>query len=210
MKLGRALARRFSGEGFDVALCARDIEHLKEVANEVTAAGAGVFAFQADATQPRSVARLFESVVSHLGVPDVVIYNVEGYCPGTITEITESAFRQSWEANCLGGFLVGKEAATLMLERGAGTIVFTGATASTRGRAGYINLAVGKVGLRALAQCMAKELGPKGIHVAHVVLDGGMLALNPEAVAENYWHLFSQPETAWSFEIDLRPNAEPW
>ena len=209
-KLGRSLALRFAREGFNIALCARNIDALSPVIDDITGLGVHAFAFQADATQSSHVAGLFEQVSERLGVPDIVVYNVEAFGPGTIMDISEPSFRQSWEANCLGGFLVGQEAALRMTDRGQGTIIFTGATASTRGKAGYINLAVGKGGLRALAQCMAKELGPKGVHVAHVVLDGGMLAMNPEAVAQNYWNLYDQPNTAWTFELDLRTNVEPW
>jgi uncharacterized protein (DUF362 family)/short-subunit dehydrogenase/NAD-dependent dihydropyrimidine dehydrogenase PreA subunit len=208
--LGLALTDLFSSKGYNIALCARNIESLEPHLKQATDNGVCALAFQADASKDKSIKRLYKDVCERMGLPDIVVYNVEAFCPGTITEISASAFRESWEANCLGGFLAGKEAAIRMLGRGKGTIIFTGATASTRGKAGYINLAVGKVGLRALAQCMAKELGPKGIHVAHVVLDGGMLKLNPVSVAKNYWHLHQQSKSAWTFEIDLRPHVEPW
>ena len=209
-KLGRSLALRFAREGFNIALCARKIDALTPLVDEITALGVTVLAFQADATNSASVEKLFEQVGANMGVPNVVVYNVVNYSPGTILTIPEAAFKQAWESSCLGGFLVGQQAARAMSAHGRGTIIYTGATASMRGRDGYINMTVGKAGLRAMAQSMSKELGPLGIHVAHVVLDGGMMAMNPDAVAENYWNLHKQPKSAWSFEIDLRSNDERW
>ena len=191
-------------------MVARDTRKLAGLARELSELGVSAASFSCDATDAHSVARMVRETCSELGTPEFVAYNVEEFVPGTILEITPPAFEDCWRANCLGGYLVGREVARLMADAGRGTIVFTGATGSLRGRAGYINLAVGKFGLRALAQSMARELGPMGVHVAHVVLDGGMSTLVPAAVAQNYLHLHRQPPSAWTHELDLRACTEPW
>jgi NAD(P)-dependent dehydrogenase (short-subunit alcohol dehydrogenase family) len=218
--LGSALARRFAAAGLSVAVAARNTEKLGPLLAEIRAKGGVAAAFGCDATSDRSVKTLMKSVTSSFGIPDVVFYNVDHFVPGSITEIETPAFEECWRANCLGAFLTGREAARVMLSRGSGTIIFTGATGAIRGGDGFINLAVGKFGTRALAQSIARELNPKGIHVAHVIIDGGMSApstaaaaervesLFPDDVAETYFHLYSQHPSAWTHELDLRPWVE--
>jgi NAD(P)-dependent dehydrogenase (short-subunit alcohol dehydrogenase family) len=198
----------------DVAMAARDAEKLGPLAAKLRAGGVAAEAFGCDATSDRSVAALMEAVRQKLGIPDLVVYNVEHFIPGNVVEIESPAFEECWRANCLGAFLTGREAARAMLPRGSGTIIFTGATASLRGRQGYVNMAVGKSGTRALAQSMARELGPRGIHVAHVIIDGGisspadMSSLYPAEIAETYLHLHCQHRSTWTQELDLRPWVE--
>lgn len=216
--LGAALARRFAAEGLKVALAARDAARLKPLADEISGR-----AYGCDATQEEAVAALFRQVDAELGPPDLVVYNAGAYLPKTVLETEPAAFERCWRVGCFGGFLVGRAAARAMLdegtaETGAGTILFTGATASLRGSARFVNLAVGKFGLRAVAQSMARELGPRGIHVAHIVIDGQIGPaggsgdrddrLHPEAIAETYWALHRQPRSAWTHELDLRPWVE--
>lgn len=164
---------------------------------------------------------MLNRLIEEMGVPDLVVYNVEHFIPGTILDIETPAFEECWRAMALGGFIVGREVARLMLPRGSGTIIYTGATGAMRGRAEYINMAVGKFGVRALAQSMARDLGPRGIHVAHVILDGGILSTRsgdaardrlssmfPEHIAETYYQLHLQHRSTWTQEIDLRPWVE--
>jgi NAD(P)-dependent dehydrogenase (short-subunit alcohol dehydrogenase family) len=216
--LGAALARRFAQGGFAVAVAARDGGKLADLARAI-----GGRAYACDATDAASVNRLFEDVGRDLGAPSVAIYNAGAYAPGAVIDIEAAAFERCWRILCLGGFLVGQGAARHMAEAGRGTILFTGATASLRGGANFANLAVGKFGLRAVAQSMARELGPKGVHVAHVIIDGQIRSeryahlekerapdglLDPAAIAETYWQLHSQPRSAWTLELDLRPWVE--
>lgn len=219
--LGRALARRFGKAGMHVAVVARDGERLTNLVTELQSEGISANAYTCDATSDAEVRAMVRQVTRHLGVPNVAIYNVEQYGPGDVVEIETDAFLDCWRVNCLGAFLLGREVGRAMLTCGSGTIIFTGATAAMRGRQGFANLAVGKWGQRALAQCMARELGPKGIHVAHVVIDGGilkstaiafmrerMLALYPDQIAETYYALHCQHPSAWTQEVDLRPWLE--
>jgi NAD(P)-dependent dehydrogenase (short-subunit alcohol dehydrogenase family) len=219
--LGWALVRRFAAAGMQVAMAARTRARLDALLESEPLAR--VRGYACDATDPGAVAGLFDQIERELGLPDLVVFNAGTYQPGGILEIDPADFERCWRIGCYGGFLVGQAAARRMIPRGRGTILFTGATASLRGRAGFASLAVPKFGLRALAQCMARELGPKGIHVAHVVIDGQirserhepMLAqhgpdalLEPEAVAEVYDRLHRQPRSAWTQELDLRPWVE--
>jgi NAD(P)-dependent dehydrogenase (short-subunit alcohol dehydrogenase family) len=216
--LGAALARRFAQGGLAVAVAARRVDALSELAREI-----GGRAYACDATEEDSVSQLFAAVERDLGRPTVVVYNAGAFSPGSVLEINAAEFERCWRALCLGGFLVGQRAARGMVEAGRGTILLTGATASLRGGARFANLAVGKFGLRALAQSMARELGPKGVHVAHIVIDGQIRSeryaelakerpadglLDPDAIAEAYWHLHMQPRSAWTLEIDVRPWVE--
>jgi NAD(P)-dependent dehydrogenase (short-subunit alcohol dehydrogenase family) len=216
--LGAALARRFAQGGLAVAMAARNPDKLDALAREV-----GGRAYACDAADAASVDRLFEQVERGLGAPTVAIYNAGAYAPGAVVDIQAAEFERCWRILCLGGFLVGQRAARSMAAAGRGTILFTGATASLRGGANFANLAVGKFGLRAVVQSMARELGPKGIHVAHVVIDGQIRSeryahlekerppdglLDPAAIAESYWHLHQQPRSAWTLELDLRPWVE--
>lgn len=219
--LGSALARRFAKAGMDIAVAARDANKLKTLVAELRATGVKAEAYGCDATNERSLTSTMRELVAQQGVPDLVCYNVQHFVPGTILEIETAAFEECWKANCLGAFLTAREAARAMVSRGSGTIIFTGATGALRGRDGYINLAVGKFGERAISQSMARELGPKGIHVAYVILDGGILSprspstandrmssLFPEAIADSYYHLHTQHRSAWTQELDLRPWVE--
>lgn len=217
--LGHALANRLAQAGLQVALAARRPQHLQALAERLRSQGYRVHVHGCDATREADVTALLQAVTAEAGTPELVIYNVEQFVPGRLTEIRTSAFEDCWRAMTLGGFLVGREAARRMLPLGRGTILYTGATASTVGNAGYTNLAVGKFGLRALAQCMARELGPCGIHVAHVVVDGAIApepdaagqradALCPHAMADLYLFLHRQPASAWTQELDLRPWVE--
>jgi NAD(P)-dependent dehydrogenase (short-subunit alcohol dehydrogenase family) len=219
--LGLALVKAFAGAGLAVAMAARDENRL--VALKTGDTGGGIKAYACDSTDPSSVSALFERASAELGEPDVVVYNAGAFQPGGILEIAAEDFERCWKVGCLGGFLVGQAAAKRMVPRGAGTILFTGATAALRGSARFANLAVPKFGLRALAQSMARELGPQGIHVAHVVVDGQIESerhqhlagergpdslLAPDAIAETYLHLHRQPRSAWTQELDLRPWVE--
>jgi len=207
--LGAALARRFAAEGMAVALAARKPEKLKDLVQET-----GCRAYGCDAGRESEVEALFTAVESDLGAPRLVVFNAGGFLRKPIAELEAAEVEAVWRNSCLGGFLVGRAAARVMLPAGSGTILFTGATAALRGAAQFAAFAIGKFGLRALAQSMARELGPRGIHVAHVVIDGGigedaeMSKLEPAHIAEAYWHLHCQAKSAWTQEIDLRPWTE--
>ena len=220
--LGASLARRFARAGMAVAVAARRRERVEPVAAELPGLGGAGRAYGCDAADERQVRALFAAVCGDLGAPDLVVFNASGRVRKSILEIGAAEFEQAWRNACFGGFLVAREAALLMVPRGRGTILFTGATASVKGFAGSAGFAVGKFGLRALAQSMARELGPKGIHVAHVVIDGGIgparrqgeaepgedRLLDPDAIAETYYHLHRQHRSAWAQEVDLRPWTE--
>lgn len=223
--LGTALARRFARAGMMVAVARRDRAALDVVVQKV---GPAARPYACDAANERAVADLFESVARDLGPPRLVIHNAGGFARKSLLETSAAEFEQSWRNACLGGFLVGREAVRLMLaggdgERHRGTLIFTGATASLRGGAQFHNIAVSKFGLRALAQSMAREFQPRGIHVAHVIIDGQIeserpgrsvaergidAVLSPDAIAETYHQLHLQPPSAWTQELDLRPYAE--
>jgi NAD(P)-dependent dehydrogenase (short-subunit alcohol dehydrogenase family) len=207
--LGAALVRRFAAEGMTVALAARKPDKLQDLANET-----GGRTYACDARSESEVEALFAAVTRDLGSPRLVVFNAGGFLRKPVTELEASEVEAVWRNSCLGGFLVGRAAARAMLPAGAGTILFTGATAALRGAAQFAAFAIGKFGLRALAQSMARELGPRGIHVAHVVIDGGigenaeMSELQPDHIADVYWHLHRQEKSAWALEIDLRPWTE--
>lgn len=207
--LGLALVRRLAAGGMAVAAAARDDARLSALLG-----GTGARAYGCDATDEAAVEALFEGVTRALGAPSLVIFNAGAYLPKTVIDTTPAEFERCWRILCLGGFLVGRAAARGMVERGRGTILFTGATAALRGGARFVNLAVGKFGQRALAQSLARELGPQGVHVAHVIVDGqigtseGDSKLRPDAIAEAYWQLHQQPRSAWTQELDLRPWVE--
>jgi NAD(P)-dependent dehydrogenase (short-subunit alcohol dehydrogenase family) len=216
--LGSAVARRFAAAGLAVAMARRRAEELAGLAAEI-----GGKAYGCDATEQASVEALFAAVDQDLGRPQVVVYNAGAYKPGGILDIEAADFERCWRIGCLGGFHVGQAAAKRMVEAGAGTIIFTGATASLRGSAKFANLAVPKFGLRALAQSMARDLGPRGVHVAHVIIDGQIdgpyyaelakergpdALLAPDAIAEAYYTLHEQHRSVWTQELDLRPWVE--
>ncbi len=207
--LGAALVRRFSSEGMAVAMAARQADRLASLAKET-----GAKAYGCDATVETAVGDLFAAIERDLGKPQLVVFNAGGFVRKPITELSVDDMEHGWRSNCLGGFLVGRAAAQSMLSEGGGTIIFTGATAAMRGGANFAAFAMGKFGLRALAQSMARELGPKGIHVAHTIIDGQIgdnaegTKLAPAAIADAYWHLHRQAKSAWTQELDLRPWAE--
>lgn len=215
--LGLALARRFAAAGLKVAISSRDAAKLQGLT------GPNLHPYACDVGDATGVARMFEAVERDLGDPSLVVFNASQMVRGSILDLDPQAVESSWRVACLGGLHVGQQAARRMAAKGRGSILFTGATASLRGSANFAGFAVGKFGLRALAQSMARELGPKGIHVAHVIVDGLIAAernrdwqaqhgpdsaLAPDAIAEAYWQLHLQPRSAWTQELDLRPWAE--
>jgi len=226
---GGAIARRFAREGYTACVTRRSADKLAPLVAQIEAAGGRARAFGSDARREDEVVALVQSIERELGPIEVCAFNVGGNVRFPIRDTTERVYRKVWEMAALAGFLVGREAARVMVPRGRGTILFTGATASLRGGKGFAAFAGAKHALRALAQSMARELGPEGIHVAHVVIDGAIDTafiretfperyklkdqagiLDPEAIAENYWRLHCQPRSAWTHELDLRPWMEPW
>jgi NAD(P)-dependent dehydrogenase (short-subunit alcohol dehydrogenase family) len=224
---GGAIARRFAREGFVACVARRNAEKLGSLIESITSKGQKAIPFPLDARREEEVVDFFAKVEREVGPVEVAVFNVGGNIRFPIVETTWQKYFKSWEQCAGAGFLVGREAARVMLARGRGTILFTGATASMRGGAGFAAFAGGKHALRALAQSMARELGPKGIHVAHVVVDGMIdteftaqrvddpeakrreaAILQPDHIAENYWHLHAQPRSAWTHELDLRPWVE--
>jgi len=216
--LGSSLVRCFAGDGMTVVAAARHASKRTEFKSM-----ANIRPMDCDATSPGEVAGLFDQAESTLAPPALVVFNVGAYQRGTVSETDPAEFERCWRVGCFSGFLVGREAAQRMIRAGQGTIIFTGATASLRGGAGFVNLASPKFGLRAVAQSMARELGPKGIHVAHVIIDGqirspryeALLAergpdslLEPDEIARSYLMLHRQQRSAWTFELDLRPWVE--
>ena len=225
--IGAAVARRFSQGGMAVCIARRDAAKSQALVDELTKEGHSVHAFSVDARQEADVQAFFAKVEAEIGPIEVCLYNAGSNVNKPLLETTGKLFFKAWELACYGGFLVGREAAKYMLERGHGTMLFTGATASLRGSAGFAGFAGAKAGLRMLAQSLARELGPRGIHVAHVVIDGGIATefirenhperyalkdqdgiLAPDHVAESYWMLHMQPRDAWTHEMDLRPWME--
>lgn len=229
--LGAAIARAFAREG--LAACVtrrpRHFEKVEALARSIRDSGGAALAFGLDARVEAEVAALVERIEREVGPLEVVVFNVGANVNFPVVETTTQVYSKVWEMACLAGFLAGREAARVMAPRGRGTILFTGATASLRGGAGFSAFAGAKHGLRALAQSLAREMGPKGVHVAHVVVDGMIdgdfirsrvpdaeqrLArdeiLKPDDIARNYVWLHGQPRSAWTFELDLRPWTEKW
>jgi NAD(P)-dependent dehydrogenase (short-subunit alcohol dehydrogenase family) len=226
---GSAVARRFAKEGYTVCAARRTATALKPLVDQITVEGGKAVAFGLDARREDQVVNFFHQIEAEVGPVEVLVFNVGGNVRFPILETTSQKYFKVWEMCAMAGFLAGREAARLMLPRGRGTLLFTGATASLRGAAGFSAFAGGKAALRALAQSMARELGPKGLHVAHVVIDGMIDTaftrehfaqrveevgpdgiLNPDHIADAYWWLHEQPRDAWTFELDLRPSAERW
>ena len=221
--LGASIARRFAREGFAVGLMARREESLSGAREEVEGEGGTVVSVETDATDAVSVAGAFDQVRDDLGDPEVFVYNAGAFQMGGILELDPEQFDNCLRANCSGAFYGAQQVLPSMVERGRGTIILTGATASLRGSARFAALSTGKFGLRALAQSIAREFWPQGIHVAHVVIDGQIntprvremspgreehTMLSPNAIAEAYWQLHTQDPTAWTLELDLRPALE--
>jgi NAD(P)-dependent dehydrogenase (short-subunit alcohol dehydrogenase family) len=226
---GGAIARRFAREGYVACVTRRNADKLDDLVARIRAEGGSAHPFGSDAREEEEVAKLFEHIERGIAPLEVVAFNVGGNVRFGITELSARVYRKVWEMGAYAGFLVGREAAKAMLPRGRGTILFTGATASLRGGAGFAAFAGAKHALRALAQSMARELGPQGIHVAHAIIDGAIDTefirdnfperyalkqrdgiLDPDAIAQAYWQLHMQPRNAWTHELDLRPWIEPW
>lgn len=226
--LGSAIARRFAREGFHIVATRRRGD-LDTLVSEIEGLGSTATAIHSDARDEAQVGDLIESVESELGPIEVTVFNVGGNVRYGILETSTQVYRKLWEMCAFAGFLVGREVARRMLPRNRGTILFTGASASVRGSSGFAAFAGGKHALRALAQSMARELGPQGIHVAHVIIDGLIDNRNtekflpdlyaskgengiirPDHLAEVYWQLHNQPRSSWTFEQDARPFSETW
>jgi NAD(P)-dependent dehydrogenase (short-subunit alcohol dehydrogenase family) len=224
---GGAIARRFARGGYTVCATRRDAQKLQPLLDRIRAEGGAAHGFASDARNEDAVAALYAGIEADIGPIEVLVFNIGANVPSGILEETARRYYKVWEMACFAGFLSGREAARRMAPRGKGTILFTGATASLRGGANFAAFAGAKHALRALAQSMARELGPRGIHVAHVVIDGAIDTdfirenfpdryalkdqdgiLNPEHIAENYWMLHMQPRDAWTHELDLRPWIE--
>jgi NAD(P)-dependent dehydrogenase (short-subunit alcohol dehydrogenase family) len=228
---GGAIARRFAREGYTACVTRRSLDKLQPLLEQIRAAGGKAEGFASDARKEDEVVALVEQIESTVGPIEVLVFNIGANVPSSILEETARKYFKVWEMACFGGFLNGREVAKRMVARAGdghkGTIIFTGATASLRGSANFAAFAGAKHALRALAQSMARELGPRGIHVAHVVVDGaidtefirsnfpGRYALkeqdgilNPEHIADSYWYLHRQPRDAWTHELDLRPWSE--
>jgi NAD(P)-dependent dehydrogenase (short-subunit alcohol dehydrogenase family) len=225
--LGAALCRRFARAGLHVFAAGRTAARLEEVAAGIAAAGGAATAVAADATREADVVRLLDAAVAGGRPLEVVAYNAGNMRIGNLAEMETAYFEETWRATCLGGFLVGREAARRMLPHGAGSLLFTGATASLRARPPFAAFASAKAALRALAFGLARELGPRGIHVGHVVIDGVIHGdqalsrmpqlrerlgddglLDPDAVADAFFSLHAQDRSAWTLELDLRPFKE--
>jgi len=226
---GGAIAKRFARGGLIACATRRSSDKLQPLIEEIIAEGGQAHGFASDARKEEEVIALVEQIERDIGPIEVMVFNIGANVPCSILDETARKYFKIWEMACLGGFLAGREVAKRMVGRGRGTILFTGATAGLRGSANFAAFAGAKHALRALAQSMARELGPRNIHVAHVVVDGAIDTefirdnfperyalkaqdgiLNPEHIAENYWYLHTQPKDAWTHELDLRPWMERW
>jgi NAD(P)-dependent dehydrogenase (short-subunit alcohol dehydrogenase family) len=231
--IGGAIAKKFAAEGFTVFAGRRQGDRLAPLVAEVEANGGRISGRSLDARKEDDLTAFLRDADQHLPL-EICIFNIGANVNFPLLETTDRVFRKVWEMACYSGFVAGREAARLMLPRGRGSIFFTGATASLRGGVGYAAFAAAKFGLRAVAQAAARELGPKNIHVAHLIIDAGVdtagvrerireregdeamkdfdLArlMRPAAVAESYWQLYQQPRDAWTFEQEIRPFGEQW
>jgi NAD(P)-dependent dehydrogenase (short-subunit alcohol dehydrogenase family) len=226
---GGAIARRFAREGFVACVTRRSADKLTPLVERIRAEGGQAHGFASDARREDEVVALVERIEREIAPIEAAVFNIGANVRFAVVDTTERVYRKVWEMAALAGFLVGREVARAMLPRGRGTIIFTGATASLRGGAGFSAFAGAKHALRALAQSMARELGPQGIHVAHSIIDGAIDTafiaenfperyalkasdgiLDPEAIAEAYWQLHCQSRSAWTQELDLRPWSETW
>jgi NAD(P)-dependent dehydrogenase (short-subunit alcohol dehydrogenase family) len=226
---GGAIAKKFATEGYTACLVRRQADKLDELAQDIIQSGGKAHAFGIDARKEDQVVALVEQIEKDIGDIEVLVFNIGANVNFSILETTSRVYRKVWEMASFAGFLAGREVAKRMVGRGHGTIFFTGATASVRGGWGYAAFAGAKFSLRALAQSMARELGPKGIHVAHLIVDGpidtqwtrGLIKdnaslrqkqgmLNPGDIGDIYWFVHQQPKTAWTHEMDVRPWIETW
>tara|TARA_A100000164_G_C21894439_1_gene767099 strand:- start:169 stop:903 length:735 start_codon:yes stop_codon:yes gene_type:complete len=226
---GAAIAHRFARENFKICVARRNYEQLIPLVESIKKLGGDAIAYRLDARKEDEVKKLFNYLEDHEGEINVVVFNVGGNVKFPVLETTSKKYFKVWEMCAFAGFLVGKEAARVMLQRKEGSIFFTGATASLRGASGFCAFSGGKAALRALAQSMARELGPIGVHVAHIIIDGVINTkfsqenfsefiksvgpkgiLDPNNIADVYWWLYKQPKDSWTFELDLRPSVEKW
>lgn len=226
---GGEIAKRFAREGYIACVTRRDEEKLKPLLEQIRAEGGEAHGFGSDARKEDAMVGLVAHIEKEIAPIEAAIFNIGANVRFDITDTTARVYFKVWEMACFAGFLMGREAARAMLPRGRGSIFFTGATASLRGRAGFAAFAGAKHGLRALAQSMARELGPKGIHVAHPIIDGAIDTafirdnfperyvlkeqdgiVDPRQIADTYWMLHCQPRSAWTHELDLRPWTEAW
>jgi NAD(P)-dependent dehydrogenase (short-subunit alcohol dehydrogenase family) len=228
--LGAALCRKFASGGYHVIVAGRTPAKIEQVARTISENGGGAEAMPTDATDEASIVKLFDRAMSlgeGLDPVDLVVSNAGNNQKIDFRELTAAQFEDFWRVGCFSGFLVGREAARRLVPLGRGTIIFTGASASIRGKPGFAHFSAAKAGLRMISQSMAREYGPMGIHVAHVVVDGGIAGerllrrapdlikergedglLGIDAIAETYWHIHKQQRSAWTQEVDLRPYKE--
>ena len=226
---GGAIAKRFAREGYVACVTRRSADKLQPLVDEIRADGGEAHGFASDARKEEEVAALVEGIERNIGPIEAFVFNIGANVPCSILEETARKYFKIWEMACFSAFLTAQAVARRMVTRERGTILFTGATAGLRGAAHFAAFAGAKHGVRALAQSMARELGPRNIHVAHVVVDGAIDTafirdtfpdiyarkdqdgiLDPEHIADNYWFLHAQPRDAWTFELDLRPWIEKW
>ena len=230
--VGAAVARRFAKEGHHVLVAGRTSAKIEQVVSTIAAAGGGAEAILTDAAREADVVALFDRAMAPCSgrqPADVVVFNAGNNQKIDFREVTAQVFEEFWRVGCFAGFLVGREAARRLVPLGRGTVIFTGASGSLRGKAGFAQFAAAKAGLRMVSQSMAREFGPLGIHVAHVVIDGGINGyrlrsrrpqvveergedglIGVEAIAETYWQIHRQQRSAWTQEVDLRPFREPF
>ena len=231
--IGAAVARRFTEGGYAVCICRREAAKSQRLVDELKADGHEIHAFSVDARQEAEVQELFSRIEKEIGPVEVCLFNAGSNVNKPLLDTTEKLFFKAWELACYAGFLVGREAARVMVPRGRGTILFTGATASLRGGKGFAAFAAAKFGLRAVAQAMARELGPKNIHVVHLIIDAAVDSdairarlkaasgieakdIAPDSltktssIAEAYWFAHQQAKDGWTHELDLRPAVEKW
>jgi len=231
--IGAAVARRFAEGGYTVCICRREAAKSQGLVDELRAKGHSIHAFSVDARQEAEVQKLFAEVEQSIGPIEVCLFNAGSNVNKPLIETTEKLFFKAWELACYAGFLVGREAARVMVPRGRGTIFFTGATASLRGGQGFAAFSAAKFGLRGVAQAMARELGPRNIHVVHLIIDAGVDSeaihqrmkaakgidasdIPPDSltktssIAEAYWFAHQQKRDGWTHELDLRPSVEKW
>lgn len=226
---GGAIARRFAREGYIACVTRRSVDKLAPLVAQIEADGGVAHAFGTDARKEDAMVALFQEIEANIAPIEAAVFNIGANVRFGITETTARVYFKVWEMACFAGFLMGREAARVMLPRQRGSIFFTGATASLRGREGFSAFAGAKHGLRALAQSMARELGPQGIHIAHLIIDGAIDTefirsnfperyalkeqegiVNPDRIADTYWMLHQQSRDAWTHELELRPWLESW